>query len=120
MTFNLVVTAILAAASMTMVGSKAAAVSDEHGGVFLLLMSCLVIGVVVTTWRVVNRRQEPAVFAAVTYLAFGVVVAISEALVGDLVRAAVVGVSLILAVALVEDRRTRRWINRLASGRPDR
>ena len=121
MKFNLAVTAILAIWSIEMVGRLATSVANEHEVKFLLLLLCLAVAVIVATWRVVNYRQEPAVFAAVTYLAFGAIVVTAEAIAGDLVRAVIaVVVSPILPVLVVGDQRTRRWVNRLAHYREER
>lgn len=114
MKFNLAVTAILAIWCLVVVGRLAASVMNDHHARFLLLLVCIVIAAMVSIWRTLNRGQEPATFAAVTYLSFGAIVVAAEALAGDPTRAVIAAVTLpILPVFVVGDPRTRRWVNQL-------
>ncbi|MFE4500053.1 hypothetical protein ACFRFQ_09310 [Rhodococcus sp. NPDC056743] len=115
MKFNLAVTAILALCCIVVVGRLAASVMNAHDAKFLLLLACIVSAAMVSIWRTVNHGQEPATFAAVTYLAFGSIVVVAEALAGDPTRAVITAIALpILPVYVVSDPRMRRWVNERA------
>lgn len=113
MKFNLGVTALLAAASVATIGQLMADSDGQTANA--LLAACMAVVAVAVAWRVLQREQEPAVFTAVTYVAFGGVVAIAQAVAGDYTRAVLIAITLpILPGLAVGDRRTRRWINRIA------
>ncbi len=115
--FNLAVVCVLGAWSMWSVGRLAdAAASDGVSRLLVLLIVLAVIGVI---WRGTKLRQEPAVFAAVSYVLFGAIAVAAEALAGDLTRAVIGGVLLpFLPIIAVEEPQTRRWINRCARYSP--
>lgn len=113
MKFNLAATAILATAAVVTIGQLMTD-SDEQT-VRALLGVCIAAVAAAVAWRAFRREQEPAVFAATTYCALGGIVAIAQALAGDYTRAVIIAIMLpILAGLVVGDRRTRRWINRIA------
>ncbi|AOW93673.1 hypothetical protein BFN03_16235 [Rhodococcus sp. WMMA185] len=113
MKFNLAVTAIAVVAALATVGQPLADAANQGTKVTLLVYIAFALAVMV--WRLLNLSQEPAVFLAMTYLSFVAVTAIAYAVSGDYTRAVIgVVVSPILAVCIVEDQRTRRWINRVA------
>ncbi|WP_458683089.1 hypothetical protein [Prescottella equi] len=113
MRFNVGVAAVLAAASGAAIGPLVAAAEGPTARA--LLVACLGGVAVVVGWRVLQREQEPAVFAAATYFALGGVVAIAQAVAGDYTRAVIIAITLpITAGWAVGDRRTRLWINRVA------
>lgn len=115
MKFNLGFTAITAAAAVATIGHLAADVANGRGVRFMLLLLCLACVAAVAVRRVLQRGQEPAFFVAGTYLSFGAVVAIAEAVAGDYTLAVMIAIgSPILVCSLAEDPRTRRWVNRIA------
>ncbi|RVW00907.1 hypothetical protein [Rhodococcus spongiicola] len=111
--FNLGVTTVIAVVTVVTVGQLVADASNQEIRVALLL--CIPFAAAVMVWRAQNLSQEPAVFAAVTYLAFLPIQVIAVAIAGDYTRAAIGAVvSPILAAFLVGDPRTRRWLNQKA------
>lgn len=112
MRFNLGVIIVLAAAVMWPIGPL---IQESSGAATAGLWVCLAATLAIIVWRTLSLRQEPAVFAAVTYLSFGAVLAVGQALSGHLTETVAIVVTLPLLPALVTgDRRTRRWVNRIA------
>ncbi|SDC56078.1 hypothetical protein [Rhodococcus tukisamuensis] len=119
MKFNLGVTAILAISSVVTIAPLVAEADGQMARA--LLVACIAAAAAVVVWRVLQRGQEPAIFAAATYLALGGVVAITQALAGDYIRAVIIAITLpILPGLAVGDRRTRQWINRVAGLKDNR
>ncbi len=111
--FNLAVTLVLAGWSGVYVGRLLA--SAPGGRVSTVLYLCLALAVLGAIWRGTELRQEPAVFAAVTYLLFGAVVVGAEVVAGDPTRAVIAAVlSPFVAIFAVAEPQFRRWINRIA------
>ncbi|WP_404316225.1 hypothetical protein [Prescottella equi] len=113
MRFNVGVAAVLAAASGAVIGPLVAAAEGPTARA--LLVACLGGVAVVVVWRVLQREQESAVFAAATYFALGGVVAIAQAVAGDYTTAVITAITLpIISGLAVGDRRTRQWINQVS------
>ena len=113
MRFNVGVAAVLASASCAAIGPLVAAAEGPTARA--LLVACLGGVGVVVGWRVLQREQEPAVFAAATYFALGGVVAIAQAVAGEYTTAVIIAITLPIIPGLaVGDRRTRQWINQVS------
>lgn len=113
MRFNVGVAAVLASASGAAIGPLVAAAEGPTARA--LLVACLGGVTVVVVWRVLQREQKSAVFAAATYFALGGVVAIAQAVAGDYTRAVIIAITLpIISGLAVGDRRTRQWINQVS------
>lgn len=113
MKFNLCVNLVLAIWSIWYVGRFVATADSVWASTLLFL--CIALAVIGAVWRGMSLRQEPAVFAAVSYLVFGALPVAAEAIAGDLTRAVIGGVLLpFLPIIAVEEPQFRRWINRLA------
>lgn len=113
MKFNLAVNLVLATWSLVYVGRLVATAPSD--GASTSSYMCLALAVLGAIWRGTKFRQEPAVFAAVTYLLFGAIAVGAEAIAGDPTRA-VIGAMLspFVAVFAVVEPQFRRWINRIA------
>ncbi|MCD2261919.1 hypothetical protein K3888_04325 [Dietzia aurantiaca] len=113
MKFNLAVNLVLATWSLVYVGRLVTTAPNDWASASLYL--CLALAVLGAIWRGTKFRQEPAVFAAVTYLLFGAIAVVAEAIAGDPTRA-VIGAMLspLVAVFAVVEPQFRRWINRIA------
>lgn len=111
--FNLAVDLVAAAWSLVYVGRLVVTAPSDWSSTALYL--CLALAVLGAIWRGTKLRQEPAVFAAVTYLLFGAIAVAAEASAGDPTRA-VIGVVLspFVAVFAVAEPKFRRSINRIA------
>ncbi|MFD4743812.1 hypothetical protein ACFWNH_31180 [Rhodococcus qingshengii] len=114
MKFNLVVAVTLSIACVVIVGHHTTALSDEFSWRLMLLVLCLIAAVAIFGWRIRVRRQEPAVFVAVTYLSLGAVVAVTEAASGDNTKAIIIAVTAPIIPGFIVGDRTRRWVNRIA------
>lgn len=79
------------------------------------LLLCIAFAVIGAIWRGARLRQEPAVFAAVSYLLFGAIAVAAEVIAGDPTRAVSATVlSPFLSIVAVEEPQARHWINRIA------
>ena len=121
MKFNLAVNLVLAVWGMVYVGRLVPTAATDGASISLYL--CLALAVIGALWRGTKLRQEPAVFAAVSYLVFGAIAVAAEAIAGDPTRAVIGAVlSPFVAIFAVEEPQFRRLINRIAKcpGRPAR
>ncbi|WP_305091939.1 hypothetical protein [Prescottella sp. R16] len=115
MWFNRIAAVVLAAACAVAVGRYLADATGWPAGGLAL---CIVATVIALVQSLRAAHREPASFVAGAYVAFGMITVVGGAIAGDWTRACIALVLLpIIPCWIVEDTRTRNWVNKIGGHR---